>query len=510
MLKHLSIKNLLLIDQIDFVFNQGLSVLTGETGAGKSMILDSLNIVSGYRLKSSFKPPKGKKTSITALFNIENFSSIKTILEEIEIEYSEEILIKRIISEDGKSKAFINDNLVSLNSLKLISNELMEVQSQFSEQGLLDNSSHIKTLDEYGNYNSEIMQLRSNWESMKESEKQYMDFVNKDEDLVKKRESINFDLKEIKELVPKKNEFFELTKKKKILQNSAKINESLSQINNNFSSDEPDGIEKLMTKNLNLFKRIYDLLDKEQKQVVNSLESLSIEISDISETIKNFSNITDNFSSLEEIDERLFQYKKISRKHGVNEDSLEDLMQALNKELNSLENHDEHLKNLQNQYELEKSKYLSCARNISKLRKMHALDMDAKINKELPSLKLENAVFKTFIEENQSSQKGFDKVTFKIKTNPKADMDDLKNISSGGELCRFALAVKVISQRNSKSGIVFDEVDSGIGGAISTAVGERLRKLGKNRQVIVVTHSPQVAVLGKDHFLVKKKIIMEV
>ena len=141
---------------------------------------------------------------------------------------------------------------------------------------------------------------------------------------------------------------------------------------------------------------------------------------------------------------------------------------------------------------------------------MHALDMDAKINKELPSLKLENAVFKTFIEENQSSQKGFDKVTFKIKTNPKADMDDLKNISSGGELCRFALAVKVISQRNSKSGIVFDEVDSGIGGAISTAVGERLRKLGKNRQVIVVTHSPQVAVLGKDHFLVKKKIIMEV
>ena len=130
-----------------------------------------------------------------------------------------------------------------------------------------------------------------------------------------------------------------LQKKKKILQNSAKINESLSQINNNFSSDEPDGIEKLMTKNLNLFKRIYDLLDKEQQQVVNSLESLSIEISDISETIKNFSNITDNFSSLEEIDERLFQYKKISRKHGVNEDSLEDLMQALNKELNSLENH---------------------------------------------------------------------------------------------------------------------------------------------------------------------------
>ena len=141
-------------------------------------------------------------------------------------------------------------------------------------------------------------------------------------------------------------------------------------------------------------------------------------------------------------------------------------------------------KNLKKQYELEKSKYLSCAKNVSKLRKIHASDMDTKINKELPSLKLENALFKTFVEENQASQIGFDKVTFKIKTNPKANMDDLKNISSGGELCRFALAVKVISQRNSKSGIVFDEVDSGIGGAVSTAVGERLRKLGKNFEVV--------------------------
>ena len=132
--------------------------------------------------------------------------------------------------------------------------------------------------------------------------------------------------------------------------------------------------------------------------------------------------------------------------------------------------------------------------------------MDQKINLELPALKLENAVFKTFIETENHSEKGFDRVIFKIKTNPKSNMDEIKNISSGGELCRIALAIRVISQKNSKSQIVFDEVDSGIGGAVSTAVGIRLRQLGNNRQVLVVTHSPQVAVLGNDHYLVKKVI----
>ena len=178
MLKHLSIKNLLLIDQIDFIFNQGLCVLTGETGAGKSMILDSLSLISGNRARNTLRPPEGKKTSITALFNIKNFDNVKKILDDLGIDSEEEILIKRVISSDGKSKSFIDDDLVSLGVLKSITKELLEIQSQFSEQGLLDTSTHIDNLDEYGDYKEELLELKRQWEIMKDSKK-YEDLIEK-------------------------------------------------------------------------------------------------------------------------------------------------------------------------------------------------------------------------------------------------------------------------------------------------------------------------------------------
>ena len=506
MLKHLSIKNLLLIDQIDFIFNQGLCVLTGETGAGKSMILDSLSLISGNRARNTLRPPEGKKTSITALFNIKNFDNVKKILDDLGIDSEEEILIKRVISSDGKSKSFIDDDLVSLGVLKSITKELLEIQSQFSEQGLLDTSTHIDNLDEYGDYKEELLELKRQWEIMKDSKKKYEDLIEKSENLLAKKEELIHDINELKELNPKKDEFIELGKKKKILQNSVKITESINQIITNFISDEPGGIEKLLSKNLSLFSKIYDLLTDEQKKIVQSLESLSLDLSDISKSIRSFSDNKNNELSLDQIDERMFLYKKISRKHRINEDSLNDLEEELREDLNNLDNYETTLKNLKVIFSQNKASYESQAKKISSLRKEFANKMDQKINLELPSLKLENAEFKTFIEKENHSEKGFDKVIFKIKTNPKSNMDEIKNISSGGELCRIALAIRVISQKNSKSQIVFDEVDSGIGGAVSTAVGIRLRQLGNNRQVLVVTHSPQVAVLGNDHYLVKKEI----
>ena len=506
MLKHLSIKNLLLIDQIDFIFNQGLCVLTGETGAGKSMILDSLSLISGNRAKNTLRPPEGKKTCITALFYIKNFANVKKILEDLGIEPGEEILIKRIISSDGKSKSFIDDDLVSLGVLKSITKELLEIQSQFSEQGLLDTSTHIDNLDEYGDYKDDLLELNRQWDIMRDSKKKYEDLIEKSNNLLIKKEELINDINELQELNPKKDEFIDLGRKKKVLQNSVKIKESMNQIITNFISDQPEGIEKLMSKNLNLFSKIYELLNDEQKKNFQLLESLSLDLSDISKSIRSFSDDKGNELSLDQIDERMFLYKKISRKHRINEDSLNDLEEELRKDLNNLENYEITLKNLKDTFDQNKEIYESQAKKISALRKEFANKMDQKINLELPALKLENAVFKTFIETENHSEKGFDRVIFKIKTNPKSNMDEIKNISSGGELCRIALAIRVISQKNSKSQIVFDEVDSGIGGAVSTAVGIRLRQLGNNRQVLVVTHSPQVAVLGNDHYLVKKVI----
>ena len=502
MIKHLSIKNLLLIDEIDIELNNGLCVLTGETGAGKSMILDSLGLISGERIKASFKPEKGKTSSVSAIIDISNFKFLKHELQELGIDCDDEILIKRISTDNGKSKSFINDNLISLNILKKISNNLVEIHSQFSEQGLLDSNTHIDTLDEFGDYlDSKIEQF---WQSLLESKKK---FESKKEELsiVKnEREQVEYDLKEIENLSPLENEFNDLVKKRVVLKNSAKISECLQSVIDNFYSETPGGIDKLLLKNISELDKIKNLLDENSLKKIEELNSIYIDIQELANYFSSLMNEEFDVSSLDKIEERIESYKRISRKHKIEESNLLEFQKKLIKVADStLE-----LEKITNEYEkvyLENvQKFENGAKKLSEIRKNSAIKLDKFINQEFPSLKLENAKFKSFFEDTNPSQNGIDKVTFKIKTNPNSEMGAIKNISSGGELCRIALAIKVIAQKKNKTTMVFDEVDSGIGGAVSSAVGERLKKLGESKQVIVVTHSPQVAAFGNDHFIVKK------
>ncbi len=504
MIKSLSIRNLLLIDKIDFTFNNGLCVLTGETGAGKSMIIDSLNLISGGRIKSGFKPEKGKTTSITALIEILNHSKIKKSLLELGIECDDEIIIRRIINHDGKSKSFINDTLVSLNILKNISSNLLEIHSQFSEQGLLDSTSHIKTLDEFGKYQNELLELAELWRLLNESNKKFEELKNDYENNDYQKEILENYLNELKTLDPKENEFEELSKKKIILKNSAKITENLDKIIKNFSSDDSSGIEELLSQNIIILNKIRDLLDDDSKKMIDTLDSLSLEISEISEYFSNLISDEFDMKTLDTIEERIELYKKISRKHNVNENEVINLNKKIKEKMQSSFDIEEKLKKYREEVLKIENDYSLHSKKLSSLRKEYAIKLDENINKELPLLKLENAKFKTYIENGKPNEKGIDRVLFKIKTNPSSEMDQIKNVSSGGELCRIALAIKVIAERQNHTVMVFDEVDSGIGGAVSTAVGERLKKLGDNKQVLVVTHSPQVAAFGRDHFVVKK------
>ena len=504
MIKHLSIKNLLLIDEIDIELNNGLCVLTGETGAGKSMILDSLGLISGERIKASFKPEKGKTSSVSAIIDISNFEFLKHELQELGIDCDDEILIKRIITENGKSKSFVNDNLISLSILKKISNNLVEIHSQFSEQGLLDSNTHIDTLDEFGDYLDSKIEIRQFWESLLESKKK---FESKKEELsiVKnEREQIEYDLKEIENLSPLENEFNELVKKRVVLKNSAKISECLQSVIDNFYSETPNGIDRLLLKNISELDKIKNLLDENSLKKIEELNSIYIDIQELANYFSSLMNEEFDVSSLDKIEERIESYRRISRKHKIEESNLLEFKNKLIKVADStLE-----LEKITNEYEkvyLENvQKFENGAKKLSEMRKNSAVKLDKFINQEFPSLKLENAKFKSFFEDTNPSQNGIDKVTFKIKTNPNSEMGAIKNISSGGELCRIALAIKVIAQKKNKTTMVFDEVDSGIGGAVSSAVGERLKKLGESKQVIVVTHSPQVAAFGNDHFIVEK------
>ena len=504
MIKHLSIKNLLLIDEIDIELNNGLCVLTGETGAGKSMILDSLGLISGERIKASFKPEKGKTSSVSAIIDISNFEFLKHELQELGIDCDDEILIKRIITENGKSKSFINDNLISLNILKKISSNLVEIHSQFSEQGLLDSNTHIDTLDEFGDYLDSKIMIGQFWQSLLESKKK---FESKKEELsiVKnEREQVEYDLKEIENLSPLENEFNDLVKKRVVLKNSAKISECLQSVIDNFYSETPGGIDKLLLKNISELDKIKNLLDENSLKKIEELNSIYIDIQELANYFSSLMNEEFDVSSLDKIEERIESYRRISRKHKIEESNLLEFKNKLIKVADStLE-----LEKITNEYEkvyLENvQKFEDGAKKLSEIRKNSAIKLDKFINQEFPSLKLENAKFKSFFEDTNPSQNGIDKVTFKIKTNPNSEMGAIKNISSGGELCRIALAIKVIAQKKNKTTMVFDEVDSGIGGAVSSAVGERLKKLGESKQVIVVTHSPQVAAFGNDHFIVEK------
>ena len=504
MIKLLSIRNLLLIDKIDLSLDRGLCVLTGETGAGKSMILDSLNLITGERAKSGLRPEHGKILSISALVDVDDFIFVKSKLDELGINYDNEIIVKRTISDDGRSKCFINENLVTSGTLKLLFSDIIEIHSQFSEQGLLDTSTHINILDDFSDNLNNLQKLNKLWKNLTDAKKEFENLNEEKQDQQRVKENIKYDLDELKNLNPIVNEFQDLLNKKIVLQNSAKITETLNSVTESFYSENPPGIEALFSKVLNSLKGIEHLLDNDSKKDIENLNSIFLETKEVSNNINNLMNQDFNINKLDEIEDRIQLYKKIAKKHNCKEDDLVSFTEKLNSKLDKVTNFDEILIEKEQYFKEIKENYLQMSEEISQSRKNSAKKLDEDINKELPALKLENAKFQTFIEHSEPSKSGIDKVTFKIQTNPKSEMDLIKNISSGGELCRFALAIKVIAQKKNQTVMVFDEVDSGIGGAVSSAVGERLKKLGGSRQVIVVTHSPQVAAYGNNHFVVKK------
>ena len=504
MLKYLSIKNLILIQHIEINFQNGLSVFTGETGAGKSMILDSLSLISGGRTKSSIKPEKGKKTIVTAVIDIHNFPEILKRMDEIGVEVDNEIIVKRIVDEGGRSKSFINDTLVSLNTLKELTEDVIEIHSQFSEQGLLDNTTHIDTLDNFGTNKETLSKLKTLWEDLNSKEKLYKIELDEFKNLNDIKEAYDYDLKELKNLNPVSDEFDELEKKRKIIKNFIKINETLSKVNANFTSDSIPGIENLASENLKLLNSIEELLDEESSKQIKNLESMVLEISEISKFFRNYTNLEDGNRSIDDIEDRISLYKKLSKKHNVRESELSSIEELIRSKIILLNDGENKLLEIKKDLDETKKILVDYSQSISSERLKNCMELDTKVNNEFLDLKLENANFKTFIEKIEYNAKGQDKVTFKIQTNPKSKMDEIKKISSGGELCRIALALKVTADKNKTSILFFDEVDSGIGGAVSAAVGQRLRRLGENRQVCVITHSPQVASFGQNHYKVSK------
>ena len=509
MLDFLSIRNVVLIDKLDLDFKSGLSVLTGETGAGKSILLDSLGLVLGSRAETSLIRQGEDKLSVMATFHMGKANpELKSLLDEYEIEAEDELQIKRSLNRDGKGKIFVNDQAISAKLLKEIGKYLVEVHGQFDNQGLLNPANHLDILDSYGNYKNLLdntKQAFANYKSAKSARLQAEENITKAKT---DEENLRHWVEELQRLDPHLGEEEELSKKRLEMMNAEKI---ISGLNYAYGAlSEGADVQGAIRSAQSAMDKVNTLVDGKYQSIIDMLDQALIDISEVlNELEENSQNVSLNQQELENIEERLYALRGLARKHNVTVDELEGTLQNFQSQLASIEHGEEGLNQLRQAEEKAKLEYVKAAQELSSARQATALELDRKVMAELPPLKMEKAKFITLVDkvaETQWGEKGFNTVAFSVATNPNSPQGPLNKIASGGELARFMLALKVnLAQSSSVGTMIFDEVDAGVGGATAQAVGERLSRLAKDVQVMVVTHSPQVAAQGDNHFKVEKK-----
>lgn len=510
MLKTLSIRNVVLIDSLDIDFKNGLTVLSGETGAGKSILLDSLGLLLGNRSEASLVRTGTDKLSVTGVFEVQADNKIYEIAKEYDLEIDGDIIIKRTITAEGKGKILFNDQIITLKLLKELSQNLIEIHGQHDNQGLLNPATHCDILDSYGKYEKEITATQEAYIKYKKAAKLLKEKESALNKAKEDEENLRHWVQELEKLAPQKGEEESLRNRRSELMNAEKIIEKLNAAYSylNGGSSVLDQIAKAQ----NAISRANEIVNGKYADIEQNIETALYSLNDAVERIEvNSADISLNQNEIDEIETRLFALRSVAKKHQTEIDLLPEKLEELSSLLRNLQNGEENLLELKAEVNNLREKYIEAASNLSEKRQQTALKLDKNIMKELPPLKMEKAVFKTKItpkEESQWSEKGWDMVCFEVSTNPNTPMGTLNKIASGGELSRFMLALKVnLAQNSSQETLIFDEIDTGIGGATAEAVGERLARLGEKVQVMVVTHSPQVAAFSNEHFKVEKNTV---
>ena len=507
MLCGLSIRNIVLIDSLDLSFSRGLTVLSGETGAGKSILLDALGVALGGRVDTSMRRDGAPQASVTATFEIKNHEFLEEFFDKsgLSVNGPEEQLLhlRRVINDDGRTRAFINDQPVTANMLREIGDLLVEIQGQFDAQGLLNSKTHLKFLDIFANHTqllSRVAEAYSLLSNAKLKLKRATEELSINES---RKEYLEIAVEELASLKPIEGEEAKLLETRSELMNAEKIiialNEALQ-----FIGGEGGAIT--------LVAKAQKTLDKTSDRITKELESLERAANELSETESVLGRLATEIeldtSHLEEIDERLNSIRTLARKHGVTPDELNSKYQEFCNQLRMVEDEASQIEALERELESTKAKFIEDADALSKSRITAGKRLDQAIISELKPLKLAQSKFQATIEscdESGWSVYGWDKVTFQISTNPGTPLGPLQKVASGGELSRLLLALRVaLSAATPLPTLIFDEVDAGVGGAVAAAVGRRLKRLGEKIQVLVVTHSPQVAAEGHVHWKIVK------
>jgi len=507
MLASLSIRNIVLIDKLDLAFERGLCVLTGETGAGKSILLDSLALALGARADTGLIRAGTDRGVVSAEFLLPSDHPVFEQLQELEIDPSEPVILRRIISVDGRNRAAINDQSVSTALLRSVGDALVEIHGQNAERGLLDARGHRQLLDLYGLLSPLSKKVSARFfifQGLKENldrAEQALEQAREDE------EYLRHVVDELENLAPVEGEEDALAEARSDFMHAEKIAEALKDANKSLT--ENGGVEGKIRTATRAIERVVEKASGKLDPVLDSLERAAIEMSEAAMMIDNVArDLEIDPTGLEHVEERLFALRAAARKHKCDVSGLVGVLQNFKARLLTIEQGDADVSRLRIEAAAARADFHQAAASLRDKRLQAALRMDKAVMAELGPLKLGSAKFETRVqelpEENWSAA-GMDKVEFQIATNPGSTAGPLLKIASGGELSRFMLALKVVLARSgSAPTLVFDEVDRGVGGATADAVGERLSRLSEELQVLVITHSPQVAAAGAAHWNIYK------
>lgn len=506
MLRGLDIRDMLIIDRLELDFQPGLNVLTGETGAGKSILLDSLGFVLGWRGRAELVRSGAQQGEVTAVFDLSADHPARRVLDDAGLPQSDELILRRVNTADGRKTAWINDRRASGEVLRKLSDTLVELHGQHDDRGLLNPRGHRHLLDDFIGHTDLLSDVREAWRRLGTARKalaqaeQALDAVRAEEDFL--RHAVG----ELDGLAPEAGEEADLDQRRRLMQAAVRIRSDIVKAHDTLGYD---GAEGLLA---NALRWLEGVAENAEGQLDAPIAALGRALNELAEAEQGVAACLDGLefdpSDLEGTEERLFAIRALARKHGVAPDDLRAFADELRGKLTALDGSAADLKVLGKAVSDASLAYDTAADTLSASRGTGALALDQAMAAELGPLKMERAVFATSITPGDPGPEGRDDVSFTVATNPGAPSGPLNKIASGGELSRFLLALKVcLTAQTDGLTLIFDEIDRGVGGATADAVGRRLAALAERAQVLVVTHSPQVAARGQHHWRVAKRVV---
>jgi DNA repair protein RecN (Recombination protein N) len=503
MLRSLDIRDVLIIDRLSLELGPGLNVLTGETGAGKSILLDALGFVLGWRGRAELVRQGAAQGEVTAVFDLASGDAAHGVLEAAGIAVEDELILRRINSADGRKTAFVNDRRVSGEVLRDLSEQLVELHGQHDDRGLLNPRGHRALLDTFAGL--DLAGLRTAWAERRVARAALAEAEAALSRAAAEEDFLRHAVTELDKLNPEPGEDATLDARRRLMQGAGRIREDVAKA---LAAVSEDGAEGRMRDALRWLDGAADKAEGQLDGAMAALNRALIELGEAQAGVERALEVLDfDPGELERVEERLFAIRALARKHGVLADDLGGFADGLRARLTAIDGGAAGIARLQKAVAEADTAYAQAASDVTAARRDAALRLDAAMAAELAPLKMERAVFVTEIAGAEPGPEGVDAVTFTVATNPGAPAGALNRIASGGELSRFLLALKVCLTGDTPGmTLIFDEIDRGVGGATADAVGRRLKALAAGAQVLVVTHSPQVAAFGARHWRVEKRV----